>query len=157
MTQIDGFGLSLRLLGEQDAERVARLMEDQPPDYLRFFHVFGSDVRAIALLLGGVKRDVYAGIFWEGSLICVFMLRGWDEGYEVPAFGLVVARNHRGKEVLTMAMEAAKLVARLRGAARLLCKVHPDNEAGTAGALRLGWRPQGVEAGTGNNLYSLEL
>lgn len=157
MTAIDADGLRLRPLSEADAPLIAQLMAGQPPDYLRFFHVFGTDEADIARILRGIERDVYAGLFWEGSLICVFMLRGWDEAYEIPAFGLVVSRAHRGREVLSVAMEAAKLIARLRGAGRLMCKVHPDNAAGTAGALRLGWQPATIDADTGNVIYYIEL
>jgi RimJ/RimL family protein N-acetyltransferase len=148
---------TLRPLAVADAPLVAALMAAQPPDYVRFFHVFGADEAAIAANIARLDRDVYAGLFWEGALICVFLLRGWDEGYAVPTFGLVVARDHRGREVLTVALEAARLIARMHGATRMMCKVHPDNRAATKAALRLGFRPDREEAETGNLVYYLEL
>lgn len=147
----------LRPMAPADAPLVAGLIESQPAEYLRFFHAFGADRAAIADILERRKKDVYSGLFWQGSLICVFMLRGWDEGYDVPSFGLVVAADRRGREVLTVAMEAAKLISRLAGADRMMCKVHPDNIGATRGALRLGWIADSEEAATGNILYHFDL
>ena len=85
------------------------------------------------------------------------MLRGWDAGYDIPSFGLVVAADQRGREVLTVALEAAKLISRLAGADRMMCKVHPENIAATRGALRLGWVAESEEPETGNLIYYLDL
>ena len=129
----------------------------EPADYLRFFHAFGADEAAIEEILTSRKKDVYSGLFWRETLVCVFMLRGWDEGYAIPSFGLVVAADRRGREVLTVAMEAAKLISRLAGADRMMCKVHPENVGATRGALRLGWIAESEEPETGNLVYYFDL
>jgi RimJ/RimL family protein N-acetyltransferase len=147
----------LRPLVPADAGAVASLLASQPAEYLRFFYAFGADEAAIAETLKSRRKDVYSGLYWKGGLVCVFMLRGWDSGFEIPSFGLVVAAGHRGREVLTVALEAAKLIARLAGSDRMMCKVHPDNAAATRGALRLGFVAESEEAGTGNIVYYLEL
>ena len=147
----------LRPMMPGDAPLIARLLESQPAEYLRFFYAFGADEAAIAEILERREKDVYSGLFWRGELVCVFMLRGWDEGYPIPSFGLVVAADHRGREVLTVALEAAKLISRLAGADRMMCKVHPDNIAATRGALRLGFVAASEEPETGNLVYHLDL
>jgi RimJ/RimL family protein N-acetyltransferase len=152
-----GLQFNLRPLNPADAAAAAELIASQPDDYARFFYAFGTDAPALATTLGAVEKDVYAGLFWGEKLICVYMLRGWDAGYAVPTFGLIVDAEHRGQRVLTVALEAAKLTARLKGADRLMVKVHPDNEAGTAGALRLGFVPSSDEPETGNIIYHLGL
>ncbi|MEO7634580.1 MAG: GNAT family N-acetyltransferase [Sphingomicrobium sp.] len=149
--------LFLRPLTPADAAIAAGLLADQPADYLKYFHPFGADEMTIAETLGARDRDVYSGLFLGGALICIFMLRGWDAGFTIPSFGLVVAANRRGREVLTVALEAAKLTARLAGAERIMCKVHPENLAGTRGALRLGFVPASQEPDTGNVVYYLDL
>jgi RimJ/RimL family protein N-acetyltransferase len=147
----------LRPLTPADAAIAAGLLAGQPAEYLRFFHVFGADEDAIAEILAARERDVYSGIFRGNALICLFMLRGWDEGFDIPSFGLVVAADCRGREVLTVALEAAKLISRFAEARRMMCKVHPENVAGTRGALRLGFVPASEEPGTGNVVYYLDL
>ncbi|HYI41896.1 MAG TPA: GNAT family N-acetyltransferase [Allosphingosinicella sp.] len=147
----------LRPMIPSDAASIAGLLQSQPAEYLRFFYAFGADEAAIAEILKSREKDVYSGLFWQGALICVFMLRGWDEGYDIPSFGLVVAADRRGREVLTVAMEAAKLISRLAGADRMMCKVHPGNVGATRGALRLGWIADCEEPETGNLIYYFDL
>lgn len=147
----------LRPLAPADAALVADLLSQQPQDYLRFFYAFGADDAAIAAILRDREKDVYSGLFWQGQLVCMFMLRGWDAGHSIPSFGLVVSAEFRGREVLTVALEAAKLISRLSGADRMMCKVHPENIAGTRGALRLGFAAASEEPETGNIVYYLEL
>lgn len=147
----------LRPMVPADASLVAGLLKSQPAEYLRFFYAFGADEGAIAEILKRREKDVYSGLFWRGALVCVFMLRGWDEGYEIPSFGLVVAADRRGREVLTVAMEAAKLISRFAGADRMMCKIHPENVGATRGALRLGWIAESEEPETGNIVYHFDL
>jgi len=150
-------GLTLRPLAPADAPAAAGLIARQPDDYARFFSAFGSEEAGLAATLQAAGRDIYAGLFWEDALICVYMLRGWDAGFDIPTFGLIVDAAHRGQRVLTVALEAAKLTARMAGAERLMVKVHPDNPAATTGALRLGFVPASQEAETGNTIYYLDL
>lgn len=147
----------LRPLTPADAAAVVSLLSSQPAEYLRFFYAFGADEAAVADILKLRRKDVYSGLYWQERLVCVFMLRGWDSGYRIPSFGLVVAADHRGREVLTVALEAAKLISRLAGSDRMMCKVHPDNVSATRGALRLGFVAESEEAETGNIIYYLEL
>ena len=149
--------LTIRPLEGSDAESVTELLASQPTDYLRFFYAFSSDPDALRATLQAKRRDVYAGVFWRKRLICVFTLRGWDEGYDVPAFGLVVAADQRGNAVVTGALEVAKVIARLSGSSRMMCKVHPENKAATTAALRLGFVGGAEEPRTGNIIYHIDL
>jgi RimJ/RimL family protein N-acetyltransferase len=128
----------------------------QPPDYAHFFYAFDSDKRAIAEVLAKRRRDIYTGIYWEGELIGFFMLRGWDAGYDVPSFGVLINEQHRGRGFMQLTLDMAKLICRLRGAKRLMAKIHPDNVS-ARGARRLGFVQIGTETETGNLIYHLDL
>lgn len=147
---------SIRPLELTDAAVVSAFMRAQPPEYLRFFYAFGSDESAIAEILSVSEHDVYSGVFWQENLVGVFMLRGWDEGYEVPAFGVLIGENYRGGAFMRLTLDAAKLICRLSGAKRLMAKIHPDNVS-PRGARRLGLHQTGAEESTGNIIYHLEL
>ena len=147
---------AIRPLSVEDAAAVSGLLRAQPPEYARFFYAFGSGEPEIARLLAGRQMDVYSGIFWRGELAGVFMLRGWDAGYEVPSFGVLVDARHRGRAFMRIALDVAKLICRLSGATRLMAKIHPDNVS-PRGARRLGFVQTGVEPETGNVVYHMEL
>lgn len=147
---------TIRALQVGDAAAVSGLLRAQPPEYARFFYAFGSGEEEVARILGARERDVYSGMFWRGELAAVFMLRGWDAGYEVPSFGVLVDVKHRGRAFMRIALDVAKLTCRLSGATRLMAKIHPDNVS-PRGARRLGFVQTGVEAETGNIVYHMEL
>jgi len=150
-------GLVIRSLDPADAPAVAALLAGQAEDYLRFFHVMGQDEQVVRQILEERQRDLYSGIYWQAELICVFFLRGWDAGFEIPSFGLVVDAVHRGHHVVSVAVEASKLSARLAGAQRMMIKVHPENDAGTTAAQRLGFAESHEEPDTGNIVSYMEL
>jgi RimJ/RimL family protein N-acetyltransferase len=147
---------TIRALGVEDAAAVSGLLRAQPPEYARFFYAFGSGEEEIARILAARVRDVYSGMFWRGELAAVFMLRGWDAGYDVPSFGVLVDARRRGRAFMRIALDVAKLTCRLSGATRLMAKIHPDNVS-PRGARRLGFVQTGVEAKTGNVIYHMEL
>jgi hypothetical protein len=152
----DPTDFTIRPLGVEDAAAVSVLLRAQPPEYVRFFYAFGFGEEEVARVLGGRGRDVYSGMFWRGELAGFFMLRGWDAGYEVPSFGVLVDVKHRGRAFMRIALDVAKLICRLAGAPRLMTKIHPDNVS-PRGARRLGLVQTGFEAETGNVIYHIDL
>lgn len=147
---------SIRPLEPADAAEISAFMRSQSPEYLRFFYAFGSDESAIAEMLSAVEMDVYSGIFWRGELVGVFMLRGWDAGYDVPSFGVMIDEKYSGGAFFRLTLDAAKLICRLSGAKRMMAKAHGDNATHRV-ARRMGFHKTGVEESTGNVIYHLEL
>jgi hypothetical protein len=146
----------LRPLMSGDAKTVSVMLTSQPPEYVRFFYAFGFDEAAIEAVLSRLKRDLFFGIFSDDLLVAIFMLRGWDAGYEVPSFGVLVDQKQRGYGYLQISLEVAKVVARISGASQLMAKIHPENMS-QRGARRLGFLQTGTEVDTGNIIYHMEL
>lgn len=148
--------LEVRSLRVEDAAEVSLLLRSQPPEYARFFYAFSSDENEIARILATRVKDAYSGLFWQGRLAGFFMLRGWDAGYEVPSFGVLIDVKHRGGKFMRLSLDMAQLICRMCRAPRLMAKIHPDNIS-ARGARRLGLVQTGVETETGNIIYHLEL
>jgi RimJ/RimL family protein N-acetyltransferase len=83
------------------------------------------------------------------------LLRGWDEGYDVPAFGVVVAEEYAGIGFGALTLDLVKVISRLRGSPRLMLKVHPDNAPARRLYARLGFLESGVDTRTGNIVMHL--
>ena len=147
---------TIRPLESADAAAISTFMRSQPPEYLRFFYAFGADETAITETLSALKQDIYAGVFWRDDLIGIYMLRGWDAGYEIPSFGVLIDDKYRGGTLMRLTLDTAKLICRLSGAKRLMAKIHPENMS-ERGARRLGFERTGIEETTGNNIYLMEL
>lgn len=143
-------------LTPHDAASIVGFLRAQTPEYLRFFYAFEADEAAIVKMLTESEKDVYSGVFWQEKLVGIFMLRGWDEGFEVPSFGVLIDEKYRGGAFMRLTLDAARLICRLAGVKKIMAKIHPDNVS-PRGARRLGFHQTGVEEATGNIIYHMEL
>src|SRR5262245_34786035 len=59
-------------------------------------------------------QDLYY-VLWDGGVVLGYgMLRGWDQGYEVPSIGIAVDPRLKGQGMGRMFMEFLHAAARLR-------------------------------------------
>ncbi len=147
----------LRPLAPEDASDVLALLHAQPAEYVRFFRPFPFERDAISELLSKQERDVYSGVYWRHHLVGFFTLRGWDEGYAEPAFGVVIEGKFRGTGLDMIALDSAKLICRLRGAPGMITKVHPENMSAKGVMRKIGFTLIGPERSGGNFIYRLEI
>jgi ribosomal-protein-alanine N-acetyltransferase len=71
--------------------------------------------------------DVYCVALAAGVVLGYGMLRGWDEGYDVPSLGIAVHADARGIGLGRALMLYLHAEAARRGAERIRLKVYPDN------------------------------
>jgi ribosomal protein S18 acetylase RimI-like enzyme len=92
------------------------------------------------------ERAQYQGldayyILMEGNEALGYgMLRGWDEGYEVPSLGIAVHPRARGRGLGRRMMELLHEQARLRGARHVRLKSDRSNAAALSLYRSLGYR-----------------
>ncbi|HEV7765496.1 MAG TPA: GNAT family N-acetyltransferase [Thermoanaerobaculia bacterium] len=144
--------LTVRPLRADDAAAILELLRSQSPEYLRFFYALPREEAALAAVLRNRTKDTYHGLFEDGNLVAFFMLRGWDEGYAIPAFGVFVDEARCGRGYFFLSISLAVDLCRDAGAPAFLAKIHPENLAPRA-ARRLHLVAQGIEPGTGNVIY----
>jgi RimJ/RimL family protein N-acetyltransferase len=150
-------GMILRPLVPEDAVALADMLSGQPADYMRYFAPFHFDRDTITDMLRKAHRDVYMGIFWNDKLAGFFMLRGWDQGYEIPAYGVTIDHQHRNLGLAKLSLEMSKTISRLNGAQKLMLKVHPDNAAAKHVYEDAGFVQTGIDAKNDNLIYHVEL
>lgn len=149
--------LTIRALGIDEADSLSSFLRSQTSEYARFFHPFNFDSDSIRDVLARPNQDVMMGLYWQDRMVGFFMLRGWNEGYDVPAFGILIDEEHRGCGLEMLSLETAKIICKLRGASRLMIKMHPDNISAKGVARKTGFVQSGVEAESGNLIYHFEL
>ena len=147
--------LAVRPLHGRDAPELASLLRSQPPDYLRYFDPFGFDEETLSRVLTARVKDLYMGVYVGGRLAGFFMLRGWDEGYQVPSYGVMIGEGHARYGLGKLTLEAAKVICRLRGAPSLMLKVHPENAVAKGLYERAGFVCTGEDSRNKNLVYHL--
>lgn len=121
----------IRTIDPADEQALIRFFAEiaEDPEVMAFFHPHPLDAqtaRRIALR-DGIDGDIYF-VAAEGSQIVGYgMLRGWDEGYEIPSLGVCVARDARGAGVGASLLSWAIDRAVERGATQVMLKVSRDN------------------------------
>lgn len=149
--------LAIRPLAVDDAPTLSSFLQSQTSGYARFFRPFDFDTDTLVKILANQRQDTLMGLYWKNQLAGFFMLRGWDEGYDVPAFGILIDERYRGCGLEMLSLETAKIICRLRGASRLMIKMHPDNISAKGVARKTGFVQSGVEAESGNLIYHFDI
>jgi ribosomal protein S18 acetylase RimI-like enzyme len=115
-------------------EHLARLKEFfreiDAPDYRKDFspHPFDAEQAMRICNYGG--RDLYFAILMDRKeMVGYGMLRGWDEGYEVPAIGLCILKKYQGIGLGKLLLNFLETVSRLAGSSKTMLKVKKDNVA----------------------------
>lgn len=119
----------VRSITASDEDSVFDAFRDllRDPTAARYFHPHQLDRATAGRIASRPGRDVYLGYFQAGRLLGYAMLRGWEEGYEVPAFGVAVLPEARDRGIGSLLLREALATARGRGAREVMVKIHGDN------------------------------
>lgn len=102
-------------------------------DAKNFFYPHPFTYQHASFIANNVEKDIYVLAKYNSKILSYGMLRGWDEGYQVPSLGIYVVQESRSIGLGKFMLEYLHLSAKLRGAISVRLKVHRNNER----ALRL--------------------
>jgi RimJ/RimL family protein N-acetyltransferase len=140
--RVSAVDLIVRRLGRPDADELgAFFVSNDQPDVRRTFNPFAlTRATALSLLEEGRKDRFYGGFVGE-AWAAFAMLRGWDEGFDVPSLGILVDRRWRGRGLGGRITDLAIDEARTLGCRRVRLSVFASNQV----ALRIYVRKGFVE------------
>lgn len=111
------------------------------------FHPHPLTAEAAAAVCRGAGRDLYYLLVEGGAVLAYGMLRGWDEGFDVPSLGIAVHPEARGSGLGALLMRFLHAAAARRGAEAVRLRVQPDNTAAIELYRSLGYEFVGEERG----------
>lgn len=149
--------LTMRALESCDAPELARLLDEQSEAYTRLFKPFAFEQTVIEKLLTNRRRDVYEGLFRDHRLIGFFMLRGWDENFDVPSYGVLIDEEYRNLGLAKLTLRTAKTICRLRRCTHMMLKVHPENTLAKRLYEQAGFICVGVDPANDNLIYRTDI
>jgi len=92
--------LAIRALERRDEKPLSRFfVRNAVPNVTSGFDPFPLTTETARKIALEPRRDCYYGALLGGRLVGMSMLRGWDEGFEVPSFGVVVDPEFAGKGI----------------------------------------------------------
>src|ERR1700722_17301529 len=99
---------------------LARLLEENDREEITgHFHPFPMTRETAERLCLGHFKDCYCVAFLDNVMVGLVMLRGWDEGYDIPSFGLFVDHRYHGLGLGRMLTDYAMIEAKRRGCAKV--------------------------------------
>lgn len=113
----------------------------------KHFHPHAFDHATAQRLAHYNGMDLYYAVVDGERILGYGVLRGWDEGYDVPSLGIAIHPEARGTGLGKLLMQFLHAAARRRGATRVRLKVHPDNTVAVKLYQELGYLFRGEEAG----------
>lgn len=128
------------LAPEWEAPLKAMLEALQAAGEERLFHPHPFTAEALARLARQPGKDYYCVLPEGGNVVGYGLLRGWNEGYQVPRLGIAVHPESRRQGHAATLMAHLHAEAARRGAAKVELRVLADNEAAISLYRSLGYR-----------------
>jgi RimJ/RimL family protein N-acetyltransferase len=147
----------IKKIDTNSAEDLAELLKNENPEYSQYFTAFNFDYQTIKQKLNNLKKDSFWGIYLEKSLIGFHMLRGFDEGYDIPSYGVFISKDFSGKGLSKLTLQHAISYCKINGIKQLMLKVHPENLVAKKIYEDFGFKQTGVDKKNDNLIYHKKL
>lgn len=107
---------------------LAFFREINKPEYMNNFAPHPFDEKHAKDICEYTGRDLYYAILLnETKIIGYCMLRGWDEGYEIPSLGVCILKQYQGYGFGKTIVNFLESLCRLNGCSRIMLKVKREN------------------------------
>jgi len=144
-------------LNSSHALPLVELYQQSSTEYSQHFRPFSFDIDTLIKILCKRERDLFFVILVEGEVAGFYMLRGFDEGYAVPCYGIWIAEKYSGQGLARMTLEHAISVCKKLGSSVLMLKVHPDNIRARQLYEKFGFKQTGIDTKNNNMIFNLML
>jgi len=144
-------------LSVEDAEDLTGLLISSRKKYSEHFIPFPFELQTIKSILSSKQKDRYFGLWFDGKLVGFYMLRGFDQGYQIPSYGVWIAEDYSGKGLSKLTLQHAFTFCRLNKIPKLMLKVAPDNLAAKNIYESFGFKFSEVDNKIGHLIYFKEL
>lgn len=151
-------GPSVHPLEPGDAPALAALLRAQRDAYMAHFGPFAFDPPVIVKALREARRDRYWRLDLDGRMVGFAMMRGLDQGFARPSFGVFVAEHAKGRGVARAALAHALDWAAAQGdIAHVMLKVAPENRRAWRLYRTTGFRALHIDEATGQLVMQYDL
>jgi ribosomal protein S18 acetylase RimI-like enzyme len=150
-------GITIRPFAEADAEGTAELLRSASSEYVHYFRPFEFERDVVERLVRAAREDRWFAIEIArdgeaAELAGFYMLRGIDEGFAGPMYGIFIAEEYGGLGLARLSLAHAEAMCRLNRWPNLLLKVDPGNTRAFGLYEASGFRFLRLDPATGNQV-----
>jgi len=145
--------IEIKKLSIQHATALSKALLSEKPKYLRYFTPFDFSIESITDILSKVNKDKYFGLFVNNELVGFYMLRGLDEGYKIPSYGVWISTKYSNKGLSKLTLFHSFSFCKLNNINKLMLKVHPENIIAKKLYESLGFVNTGIDDKNSNYIY----
>ena len=119
--------VSFQRIQVKDSLKLSAMLVAAPAAYSRFFIPFAFDAENVKSVLRKAKKDIFFAVKVNGDWAGFYMLRGFDSGYRVPAYGVWITPKYKNCGLAALTLAHAFAICKLNGVGQMMLKVHPKN------------------------------
>ena len=125
---ISGSELEFREIAEEDEVCLACFFKNNDvPQVIRQFNPFPMTAEMARIIAKDPRHNHYYGAFLGDRMVGFSMLRGWDEDYSVPSFGILIDRDFHERGLGSRMTLFTIREARRLGCRRIRLTVYSSN------------------------------
>jgi len=145
--------VEIKELQSEQASTLSALILNAPKDYSKYFVPFSFEEDSINKIISNAVNDKYFGIFINDDLAGFYMLRGFDEGYDIPSYGIWISDKYSGLGLSKLTLQHAISFCKLNGLKKIMLKVHPEHTIAKNIYENFGFKQQGFDEKNSNLIY----
>lgn len=149
--------IEIKIITADNAKELSDLLSSEESDYSKYFIPFDFDFHSIHSLLIKSIVDQYYGIFIDSRLSGFYMLRGKDEGFSVPAYGVFISKKYSGLGLAKLSLYHAYSVCKTNNIKEMMLKVHPENTYAKKMYEDFGFKLTGTDEKNDNFIFKIKI
>jgi RimJ/RimL family protein N-acetyltransferase len=149
--------VSIRIteLSLQHIDDLVTLYAETRGVYSQYFTPFSFDRSTLRNLVESRQRDCYFVVLLDERIAGFYMLRGFDQGYIRPTYGVWIAERHSGRGLALATLNHAVSVCQDLACSEIMLRVHRDNRRARGIYEQFGFRECVSDDGDGNAVLNL--
>ena len=145
--------IEIKELKSDQASTLSALILNALKDYTKHFTPFSFEEDSIKKIINDAIIDKYFGIFINDNLAGFYMLRGFDQGFEVPSYGVWISDKFYSLGLSKLTLQHAIAFCKVNGLKKIMLKVHSENIIAKNIYESFGFKQEGFDEKNSNLIY----
>ena len=145
--------VEIKELQSDQASTLSALILNTPKDHTKYFTPFSFEEDSIKNIINNAVNDKCFGIFINDELVGFYILRGFDEGYDIPSYGVWISDKFSGLGLSKLTLQHAITFCKINNIKKIMLKVHPENTIAKNIYEAFGFKQEGFDDNNSNLIY----